>query len=121
MKILIKNAEIQAAKHSSRNSRKSSSKKITDHMIRARSSNVWSYAFDIDADSDIGTMYIQYKNARGGPGDIYRYYNVPAKIYRRFVAAPSKGHSVWKFLRDKYQYSKLTGDKRGKLRNAVNN
>lgn len=120
MKILLKYEPVLAAKHSSRNKRKQSSRDITKHMVRCRSSNVWSYAFDIDQDSNEGTMYVQFKNAMGGAGDIYRYYEVPLKIYQKFVAAPSKGHSVWKYLRNNFSYSKLTGDKRGKLKNAVN-
>ena len=120
MKILIANNYISAAKHSSRNSRKQSSRQITDHMVRCRSSNVWGYAFDIEQDEDIGTLYIQFKSDKGGPGDIYRYYEVPLRLYQKFIAAPSKGHSFWKNFRNNFLYSKLTGDKRGKLKNAVN-
>jgi hypothetical protein len=120
MKILITGEYISAAKHSSRNKRKKTSRNITDHMVRCRSSNIWSYAYDIENGENVGTMYVQFKNSTGGPGDIYRYYEVPLKIYRKFVAAPSKGHSHWKYIRHKYLYSKLTGDKTGKLQNAVN-
>ena len=111
---------IVAARHSSRNNRRRSSRDITDHMVRCRSSNVWGYAFDIQQDEELGTVYIQFKNATGGPGDVYRYYEVPWKIYQKLVVGPSKGHIVHKLFRNIYQYSKLTGDKKGKLKNAVN-
>lgn len=121
MKLLIVDSYISAARHSTRNKRRQSSRQITDHMVRCKSSNVWGYAYDIPEDSDEGTLYIQFKSDKGGPGDIYRYYEVPLRMYRKFISAPSKGHSVWKLFRNNYLYSKLTGDKRGKLKNAVNN
>lgn len=111
---------IEADNRSSRDKHKKDSREITKNMIRVRSSNVWSYAFDIEQGYDLGTLYVQFKDERSRPGDIYRYYGVPYKIYHKLVAAPSKGHAFWKYIRNKYQYSKLTGDKRGKLKNAVN-
>lgn len=104
-----------------RNRGKKSSRDVTDHMIKTRSSNIWSYAYDIPEGSREGTMYVQFKNEVGRPGDIYRYYDVPYQIYQRFVSAPSKGHAHWVLIRNKFKYSKLTGDKRGVLPNAVNN
>lgn len=113
---IYRSAYISAAgKKNKRNSRD-----VTNHMVRCRSSNVWGYAFEIDPDADFGTLYMQFKNATGGPGDIYRYYEVHYKVYQKLVATPSKGHYFHKYIRNKYQYSKLTGDKRGKLPNAVN-
>lgn len=120
MKIVRINSYISAAKHSSRNKRKQKSRDITEKMVRCRSSNVWGYAFDIADGENKGTLYMQFKGAAGGPGDIYRYYEVPLNVYRRLVSAPSKGHMFWKLIRNKFLYSKLTGDKRGKLQNAVN-
>ena len=120
MKILIVDTYIDAAKHSNRNKRRKTSREITDHMVRCKSSNVWGYAYDVKPDESIGTLYVQFKSATGGAGDVYRYYEVPLRIYKKFISAPSKGHSVWKYLRHNYMYSKLTGDKRGKLKNAVN-
>ena len=111
---------IEAAKHSSRNKKRRQSRDITNHLIRCRSSNVWGYAFDIQEDADTGTLYMQFKNANGGAGDIYRYYDVPWKVYQKLVVAPSKGHLFHKLIRNAFGYSKLTGDKRGKLKNAVN-
>lgn len=119
-RVILSSLYISAARHSSRNKRKQKSRDITDRMVRCRSSNIWGYAYDNGEGENIGTLYIQFKNPFGGAGDIYRYYDVPLKVYRRFVSAPSKGHSFWKLLRNKYYYSKLTGDKRGKLKNAVN-
>lgn len=121
MKILI-HTDIDAARHSTRNQRRPSSRDITDRLVRCRSSNVWAYAYDNSADPKgrVGDVYVQFKNAHGGAGDIYRYYDVPLYIYKKFISGPSKGHSVWQYLRNTYRYSKLTGDKRGKLKNAVN-
>ena len=117
---LIRHDSIFGARRSSRSKRRPSSREITDHLVRCKSSNVWAYAFDIQEDSNIGTLYIQFKDVAGGPGDIYRYYEVPLRVYQRFISGPSKGHSFWKLIRNQVQYSKLTGDKKGKLRNAVN-
>jgi len=99
-----------------------SSKDITRSMVRVKSSNVWAYNINVrDTKKDIGDVYVQFKGDRGGPGDVYVYYDVPTRIYRKIVSSPSKGHAVWQYLRNNFKYSKLTGDKRGKLRNAVNN
>lgn len=94
---------------------------LSKNLVRVRSSNVWSYGINVNKNGDkTGTVVAQFKNQNGGPGDIYIYYDVPVSIYRKWVAAPSKGHFFWKYLRNRYNYSKLTGDKRGKLPNAIN-
>lgn len=98
-----------------------SSRDITRSMVRVKSSNLWSYTLNVkDNKNTTGDLYIQFKGDRGGPGDVYVYYDVPSQIYRKLVSAPSKGHAFWQLIRNNYRYSKLTGDKRGKLRNAVN-
>ncbi len=98
-----------------------SSKDITRSMVRVKSSNVWAYNINVkDRKSNVGDVYVQFKGPRGGPDDVYVYYDVPTNVYRKIVTAPSKGHAVWQYLRNKYLYSKLTGDKRGKLKNAIN-
>ena len=98
-----------------------STKDITKNMVRAKSSNIWSYAINVrKAGDNTGDMYIQFKGKDGGPDDIYMYYDVPVRVYRRFVTSSSKGHTFWKLIRNEYRYRKLTGDKRGKLPNAVN-
>lgn len=98
-----------------------SSKDISRSMVRVKSSNVWAYNINVRKDGDsVGDVYAQFKNDHGGPGDVYVLYDVPVKLYRKWVSAPSKGHFYWKYLRNNFKYSKLTGDKRGKLKNAVN-
>lgn len=99
-----------------------SSRDITQNLVRVKSSNVWSYGVEIsNSDVNIGDVYIQFKGKNGGPtGGLYKYYDVPVSLWRKFVSAPSKGHFVWKYLRNNFLYSKLDGDKRGKLPNAVN-
>lgn len=99
-----------------------SSKDIARSMVRVKSSNVWSYTINVrDVKKDIGDVYVQFKGEHGGPGDVYVYYDVPTRIYRKIVSSSSKGHAVHQYLRDNFKYSKLTGDRRGKLKNAVNN
>ena len=94
---------------------------LTKDMVRVKSSNVWSYGMHIrKAKAPIGDIIVQFKDKHGGPGDIYMLYDVPVNVYRRWVSAPSKGHFYWKYLRNNYKYSKLTGNKRGVLPNAVN-
>lgn len=98
-----------------------SSRKNSTNLVRVKSSNLWSYGINIKNRGDnTGDLYIQFKGKTGGPGDVYMYYDVPIKLYRRMISAPSKGHFFWEFIRNAFKYSKLTGDKRGKLKNAVN-
>jgi len=87
-------------------------------IIRVKSSNIWGYAFQ-PKDYNKGNMLIQFKGANGGPDDIYIYYDVPSKLWQKFVAAPSKGHFMWQHIRNVFKYGKLTGDKRTKLPNGV--
>lgn len=99
-----------------------SPREITKNLIRVKSSNVWSYGIEIKDDKgQVGDVYVQFKGPNGGPGDVYRYYDVPIRVWRQCVSSTSKGHAVWKYLRNNVYYSKLTGDKRGKLPNAINN
>ena len=99
-----------------------SSKDITKSMVRVKSSNVWSYVINIRNRKDtVGDVYVQFKNEHGGAGDVYVYYDIPIRTWRKILSSPSKGHAVWEYLRNNPGgYSKLTGDKRGKLRNAIN-
>ena len=101
--------------------KKQKTRDATKNMVRVKSSNVWSYSINIrSADDDTGDVYVQFKDKNGGPGDIYIYYDVPVKLWRRFVSAPSKGNFVWRFLRNNFWYSRLTGTKKGVLPNAIN-
>lgn len=98
-----------------------SSRNLSAKLQRVKSSNLWSYAFDTkDRRAKFGTLLIQFKGRQGGPGDIYQYFDVPVNLWRRFISANSKGHFFWVYIRNNFPYSKLTGDKRGKLPNAVN-
>lgn len=98
-----------------------SSRKLSEDMVRVKSSNLWSYKMNIkDNKSNVGDILVQFKDVNGGPGDIYIYYDVPVVIYRKWQSAMSKGHFFWVYIRNNYKYSKLTGDKKGKLSNAVN-
>ena len=99
----------------------SNSRDISQNLVRVKSSNVWAYGMNIkDGKAKTGDVYIQFKGRKGGPGDVYVYYDVPANVWRKFLSASSKGHFFWMFIRDNFKYSKLTGDRRGKLRNAIN-
>lgn len=98
-----------------------STKDLTKNMVKVKSSNVWSYAMNVRSPKDkFGDVLVQFKGPNGGPGDVYIYYDVPVLTYRRWHSAQSKGHYFWKYIRNYFKYSKLTGDKRGKLANAVN-
>lgn len=98
------------------------SKDITRNIVRCRSSNLWGYVINVRSRKDTtGDLYIQFKGKEGGPtGGMYVYYDVPVRVYKKLITAPSKGHYFWVNIRNRYRYSKLTGDKRGKLPNAVN-
>lgn len=94
---------------------------LAKDIVHVKSSNVWGYNINIrDRKSKFGDVLVQFKGNKGGPGDIYMYYDVPIVVYRRWHTAPSKGHYFWRYIRNIYNYSKLTGDKRGKLKNAIN-
>lgn len=99
----------------------SSTRDLLKNLVRVKSSNVWSVGINIrDRKDKFGDVLAQFKNNTGGPGDVYIYYDVPIRIYRRWQSASSKGHYFWQYIRNYYKYSKLTGDKRGKLPNAIN-
>lgn len=95
---------------------------LSSRLFRVKSSNVWAYRlFMRDRHDKTGDLIVQFKDRNGGPGDVYQYYDVPFTLFRKWQATTSKGHFFWKYIRNYYKYSKLTGDKRGKLKNAVNN
>lgn len=97
-------------------------KNLAQNLIRVRSSNVWAIGFNVRNQGDnVGDLIIQFKGKNGGGSDVYIYYDVPIKVYRRFLNVPSKGHFVWTDIRNNYKYSRLTGTKRGVLPNAINN
>lgn len=98
-----------------------STKEFSKKLSRVKSSNVWAYGLNVkDKKDDTGDLMVQFKNKNGGAGDVYIYYDVPKVLYRKWQSAPSKGHFFWVYIRNHYKYSKLTGDKHGKLANAVN-
>lgn len=95
-------------------------KDLASNLSRVKSSNIWSYGFNMkDRHDKKGDIVVQFKGKHGGPGDVYIYYDVPFIVYRRWQSAPSKGHYFWMYIRNIFKYSKLTGDKRGKLKNAI--
>ena len=97
------------------------SRDIAKDMVRVKSSNIWSYTINIrDKSKQYGDVFVQFKGANGGPGDVYVYYDVPVKVYRRWHSSPSKGHYFWQYIRNNYKYAKLTGDKKTKMKNGVN-
>lgn len=107
--------------YAAKNNNKSSFNFSKDLIRVKRSSNVWAYGVQVSNENrKVGNIYVQFKGKNGGPGDVYVYYDVPVQLWRRFLSAPSCGHFVYKYLRNNFLYSKLTGDKRGKLKNAVN-
>lgn len=98
-----------------------SSRDITKNMVRVKSSNIWAYNINVKGNQDrVGDVYVQFKGRKGGPGDVYVFYDVPTKIYQKWHTSPSKGHFFWQYIRGKYVFSKLTGDKRTKQKGGVN-
>ena len=98
-----------------------SSRDMTKNLTRVKSSNIWAYCINIrDRKDKTGDVITQFKGPKGGPGDIYIYYDVPVTLWRRWIGAPSKGHFFWQYIRNNFKYSKLTGNKRGVLKNAIN-
>lgn len=98
-----------------------SAKDLSKNLVRVKSSNVWAYTINVkDRKQKSGDVVCQFKNKNGGPGDVYMYYDVPLNVWRRWLAAPSKGHFFWANIRNNYYYRKLTGNKRGVLKNAIN-
>ena len=96
-------------------------RELTKKLVRVRSSNIWSRGINIkDIKDKFADVFIQFKGKNGGPGDIYQYFDVPINLWRKWLSAPSAGHFFWVNIRNKYLYRKLTGDRKGKLRNAVN-
>lgn len=108
-------------KKTSRKIQCASSRDISKNLVRVRSSNLWAYGMNVkDYKNKMGDLVIQFKGREGGPGDVYMYFDVPTKLYQRLLSAPSAGHFFWKYIRNNFKYRKLTGDKKGKLPNAVN-
>ena len=96
-------------------------KNLAQNLVRVKSSNVWAYGLNIrDRKDKTGDLIVQFKNKNGGPGDVYIYYDFPSALYRKWQSAPSKGHFFWVYIRNNFNYSKLTGNKRGVLPNAIN-
>lgn len=95
---------------------------LAQNLVRCKSSNVWAYGMNIrDKKDKTGDLLMQFKNKNGGPSDLYIYFDVPVTIYRRLQSAPSVGRFFWQYIRNVYSYSKLSGNKRGVLPNAINN
>lgn len=122
----IPNIQINCLAFTSINSRQDifaaiNTRNLTKNLVRVKSSNIWSFGINVrNVGDNIGDVICQFKDKNGGAGDIYIYYDVPVKIYRRWISAPSKGHYFWEYIRNNFKYSKLTGDRRGKLKNAIN-
>ena len=94
---------------------------LASQLFRVKSSNIWAYRlFMRDRHDKTGDLIVQFKDKNGGAGHVYIYYDVPFMIFRNWQATQSKGHYFWKHIRPYFKYSKLTGDKIGKLKNAVN-
>ena len=66
-------------------------------MIRkaVKSSNIVSLGYDEDKE----VLEVEY--IRSG---VYRYFNVPKKLYERALKAPSIGKFIWANIRGKYDF-----------------
>ena len=63
------------------------------------SSNVSAFAYDEES----RTFYVKFIN-----GALYAYYSAEPDLLDLFFAAPSKGQFVWRYLRDRYEYSRIS-------------
>jgi len=80
---------------------------VTGEMVKAQSSNVHSFGYDIEG----AYLYVRFLGylrgtrgpdghpLRGGPGPLYRYANVTPEEFLTLLAANSKGDWVWDHLR----------------------
>ena len=115
-------AAMQIGKHTIPITAAINTRNLAQNLVRVRSSNVWAIGYNVRNKGDnTGDLLIQFKGKNGGGSDLYIYYDVPLKVYRRFLNVPSKGHFVWTDIRNNYKYSRLTGSKKGVLPNAINN
>lgn len=98
-----------------------STRDLSKNLVRVKSSNIWAYTINIkDNKAKTGDVLCQFKGKNGGPGDIYMYFDVPIRLWQKWLAAPSKGAFFWKYIRNNFWYKKLTGSKKGVLPNAIN-
>lgn len=94
---------------------------LAEYINHVKSSNIWGYYYyKPDRKTRVGSLLIQFKNKYGGKGDVYIYYDVPFTLFRKLESTNSKGHFFWVYIRNNFKYSKLTGNKRGVLPNAIN-
>lgn len=76
---------------------------VTGAMVRARSSNVYAYGYDIEAE----ILYIRFKapdpqnpeKKLDAEGPLYAYHHVPPQVFQRMHKASSKGNFVWDNIR----------------------
>lgn len=78
---------------------------------RVMSSNVYAIKYEFE-DKE---LYVQFLGGgkrgrpRSGPGAVYVYFGVPTRAARDMFIAASIGKYVWRRLRDRYTYAKISG------------
>ncbi len=68
-------------------------------MYDVQSSNVESAGYN----ENERTFYVKFLN-----GSIYCYFSAEPDLLDLFFAAPSKGQFVWQYLRNRYEYSRIS-------------
>ena len=98
-----------------------SSRDLANLIQRTRSSNIWGFGFNVTDDTGEGSgdLVMQFREPNGGGGAIYQYFDVPIRLYRNLLRAPSKGAFFWKHIRNNFTYRKLTGDRKTKLAHGI--
>lgn len=67
------------------------------NMISVFSSNISEIGYEST------TLYVRFNN-----GHLYAYYNVPYSVYQSFVSATSVGKFFEHFIKNTYQFQKLS-------------
>ena len=65
-------------------------------MIPVASSNLSSVGYENN------TLYVSFHN-----GSLYAYFGVPESVYRGLLSAPSHGHYLAVYVKDKYPYKRI--------------
>lgn len=67
------------------------------------STNINAIWYDDTTGFGIGTLSIEFHS-----GAVYEYYRFPTVLFERFLRAPSFGKFMWKYIRGRYPYRRVS-------------